>query len=89
MDVTAGLLAAYVMVPLVPAVGTALTVVALSRPRVGIFTTDETVQTPFGYERYRFKSPNRRRALGVLLVAEFLVLTVLTVFAADAYLVTP
>lgn len=87
MDTTAGLIAASVLVPVVPSVGTALTAIGLSRPGIGLVTTEETVPAAFGYERYQFRSATHRRAFGLLLVLEFGFPTVLTVFAADAYLV--
>lgn len=83
----AGVLLAYVLALVLPSVGATAVALALSRPRFSPFTTAETTTNPFGHERYRFRSRWHRRAFGVVVVGAFFALFLLTLFAADAYLV--
>ena len=87
MVATGTLVLASVLVLMVPSVVVAATAIALSRPGLGLFTVGETRSTPFGYDRYEFKSRNHRRAFGVVVLVEFFLLAMLVVFAVDAYIV--
>jgi hypothetical protein len=84
---TPEMLLAYVLVPVLSSLGAAAATIALSRPRIGLFTTTETTTNAFGHERYRFRSRWHRRAFGVVVVGTFLIFFLLTLFAADAFLV--
>lgn len=87
MEVTPAMVLAYVLVPVVSSVGTAFVAIALSRARLGLFTTAETVPTAWGYDRFQFRSAVHRRAFSLLLLVVFFTLFSLTLFAADAFLV--
>jgi len=64
----------------------AVTVFLLTRPTVGLFTTSKTSQNVFNKERYQFKSSKHYVALGILTVLIFFTILLLSVFAADTYL---